>query len=184
ATVCHKTCSKSRAGVWICQLGGRGWEPLLLEKTFERKKKNHVVIKQDKKPCQRNVDLASFQRVNVVIREGRKDSEGKDIVLHWAPARKALPSLPSLRRCKASVVKQPHAGVSLCLCSGILSRCFPSLHNWLSMGLSGSSSPFGKQSLFLPSSFSLALRRRSVAGTRCRRMSMPAVAFLMEIRHR
>ncbi|CAM9301102.1 unnamed protein product, partial [Bubo scandiacus] len=88
ATVCHKTCSKSRAGVWICQLGGRGWEPLLLEKTFERKKKNHVVIKQDKKPCQRNVDLASFQRVNVVIREGRKDSEGKDIVLHWAPARK------------------------------------------------------------------------------------------------
>lgn len=73
-------------------------------------------------------------------------------------------------------------GISLCLWAGILPPCFPSLHNWLSVGLFGSSSPFWKQSLFLPSSFSLALRRRSVAGTRCSRMSMPEVAFLMEIR--
>lgn len=39
-----------------------------------------------------------------------------------------------------------------------------------------------ESSLFLPSSFSLPLRRRSVVGTRCHRMSMPEVAFLMEIR--
>lgn len=37
--------------------------------------------------------------------------------------------------------------------------------------------------LFLPSSFSLALRRRFALGTRCHIMSMPQVAFLMEIRH-
>lgn len=31
--------AESRAGVWTCQLGGKGWELLLLVKTFERKKK-------------------------------------------------------------------------------------------------------------------------------------------------
>ncbi|TRZ16845.1 hypothetical protein HGM15179_010272 [Zosterops borbonicus] len=36
----------------------------------------------------KDVDLASFQRVNVVIRKSRKTLGDKDILLHWAPAQK------------------------------------------------------------------------------------------------
>lgn len=38
-------------------------------------------------PWPEDVDLASFQRVNGVIRKSRRTLEDKDTLLHWAPAR-------------------------------------------------------------------------------------------------